>query len=278
MIKAGTPTQVAIALNLRENQVSEYYREYWVLRGIFQLNQVYEKYGNDIWSLVELHRRMKAEGLTPEQVSRILKKNITLELQNMDLEGEQARLEVSKRQAAKDFQRLTDLKLKDYATLEQNHYAISQQKRELERLNIERARQENIILNNESRIKVKQIVKEEIKSIVPNPRMLLKIALASLFESSRKNPGQFHALYYNTPSHISVEQILSESSTIQSASRYHIGEIEDESLLLDEAEQLYNRIVDTITNNCVNGIEDITSRVSDADVTLAFDRMKGCAN
>ena len=120
-------------------------------------------------------------------------------------------------------------------------------------------------MNNESRIKVKQIVKEEIKSIVPNPRMLLKIALASLFESSRKNPGQFHALYYNTPSHISVEQILSESSTIQSASRYHIGEIEDESLLLDEAEQLYNRIVDTITNNCVNGIEDITSasRISD---------------
>ena len=257
--KGSSPIQVAIALNLRENQVREYYGEYWDLRGMFQLNQVYEELGNDIWSVMELHRRTKAEGLTPQQVSRILNRNITLERQNMDLEGEQARLEASKRQAAKDFQRLTDLKLKDHETLEKNDYAISQQKRELERLNIEKVRQENINLNNESRTKVTQIVKEEIKSIVPNPRRLLRIALASLFESSRKNPGQLHALYYNTPSHISVEQILSESSTIQSASRYHIGEIEDESLLLDEAEQLYNRIADAITNNCVNGIKDITS-------------------
>jgi hypothetical protein len=91
--KGSSPIQVAIALNLRENHVREYYREYWDLRGMFQLNQIYEELGNDTWSVIELHRRMKGKGLTPQQVSRILKRNMTLERQNMDLEGEQARLE-----------------------------------------------------------------------------------------------------------------------------------------------------------------------------------------
>ncbi|MGH9924730.1 MAG: hypothetical protein ACRD5B_05075 [Nitrososphaeraceae archaeon] len=37
------PMDVAIALNLRENQASEYYREYWNLKGMYDLNQIYEE-------------------------------------------------------------------------------------------------------------------------------------------------------------------------------------------------------------------------------------------
>lgn len=46
---------------------------------------------------------MKTEGLSPQQVSKILKRIITLERQNIDLECEQARLEVSNKQAAMTF-------------------------------------------------------------------------------------------------------------------------------------------------------------------------------
>jgi hypothetical protein len=52
---------------------------------------------------------MKREGLSPQQVSKILKRIITLERQNIDLECEQARLEVSNKQAATTFQQFTDL-------------------------------------------------------------------------------------------------------------------------------------------------------------------------
>ena len=104
--EGSNPIQVAIALNLRENQVREYYREYWDLNGMYQLNQVYEEIGNAIWSVIELHRRAKVEGLTSQQVSRILKTTTTLERQNIDLEGEQARLEADNKEAAKTFQRL----------------------------------------------------------------------------------------------------------------------------------------------------------------------------
>ena len=71
--------EVATALNLRENEVSEYYRDYWNLRGMYDLNQIYEELREDIWSLVELHRRMKSESLSQRQVPRILKTTMTLE-------------------------------------------------------------------------------------------------------------------------------------------------------------------------------------------------------
>jgi hypothetical protein len=231
---------------------------------MYQLNQVYEEIGNAIWSVIELHRRAKAEGLTPQQVSRILNKNITLERQNLDLEGEQARLELSNRQAAKDFQLLTDLKLKDHKTLEENGYIISQQKREIEKLNVEKTRQENINdsirLNSGTRIKVRQIVKQEIESVESNPRRLLRIALASLFESERKNPGKLRALYYNKPSpSLSAEQVLVSKAISSSISPHELYGYTDEEdaiakLLLDETEQLFNRLVDTVTNRCINWI------------------------
>jgi hypothetical protein len=264
--EGSTPTHVAIALNLREKQVAEYYREYWNLKGMYHLNRIYAELKDNMWSVIELHRKMKSESLSPQQVSRILKTTVTLEHKNRDLEGGNARLEISNKQAAQTFQQFTDFIQKDRKTLEENNYVISQQEREVENLNIEKARLEHIInsirLDNEICIKVKQKVKQEIESIVSNPRMLLRLVLTSLFESSRKHPGKFQTLYYNKPSRLSVEQILSESSISQNASMYGYNEDEDEKQLLDEAEQSYNRIVDAITNNCINGMPNNTESLS----------------
>jgi transcription termination factor NusB len=265
-MEGSTPVQVAITLGLRENQANEYYREYWNLNGMYHLNQIYEEIKYGIWPVIELHRRMKSEGLSPQQVSRILKTTITLEHKNRDLEGEQARLEVGNKQAATTFQQFTDLIQKNHKTMEENFSVISQQKREIENLNMERAMLENILcsirLNNETCINIKQIVKQEIENVISNPRKLLKMALASLFESSRKHPGKFQTLYYNMLSHLSVEQILSESSNSQDASLYGFGEDENEKLLLDEAVHSFNRIVNAITNNCINKMSSDTKSPS----------------
>src|ERR671919_2585149 len=215
--------EVATALNLRENEVSQYYREYWNLNGMYYLNQIYEELREDIRSLIELHRRMKSESLRPQQVPRILRRNITLEHNIRDLEGEQARLEFSNKEAAKTFQQFTDLKQKDCKIIEENEYIINQQKREIENLNTEKVRLENNLYfiqhNDETCIKVKRAVTQVIESVISNPRRLLRIALASLFESERKNPGKLRALYYNTPSpSLSAERILSLSEATTSSS------------------------------------------------------------
>jgi hypothetical protein len=59
-----------------------------------------------------------------------------------------------------------------------------------------------------------------------------------------------------------MEQILSESSISQNASMYGYNEDEDEKWLLDEAELSYNRIVDTITNSCINEVPNDTESLS----------------
>ena len=88
----------------------------------------------------------------------------TLERQNIDLEGEQARLEAGNKEAAKTFQRLTDLVQKDRKTIEENEYIIIEQKREIENLNIEKTRLENIIdsiqLNNETYVRYWRNIKK----------------------------------------------------------------------------------------------------------------------
>ncbi|HYZ58820.1 MAG TPA: hypothetical protein VE544_04110, partial [Nitrososphaeraceae archaeon] len=91
---------------------------------------------------------------------------------------------------------------------------------------------------------------------------LIRLALASLFESSRKHPGKLQALYYNMPSPSSVEQILSQSHVSQNPSRYGYSENEDEKLLLDDAEQAYNSMMDAIANRCINEVPNDTESLS----------------
>jgi hypothetical protein len=43
-----TPEEVAIALNLRQPQVTEFYTEHWKLKGLYMLNQIYEEIKGDL--------------------------------------------------------------------------------------------------------------------------------------------------------------------------------------------------------------------------------------
>lgn len=68
----GNPTDVAIALNLRQKEVSEYYKEYKDPSGPHILNQIYEENGNDIRSILELYKQMKVTGLNAVHIVRLL--------------------------------------------------------------------------------------------------------------------------------------------------------------------------------------------------------------
>jgi hypothetical protein len=65
--------------------------------------------------------------------------------------------------------------------------------------------------NNEASNWISKMVRQEMESLKANPRRLLKCALASIFESERKQPGKLMALYYNKTPTLSVERILSTS-------------------------------------------------------------------
>src|SRR5918997_2640487 len=51
-----TPLEVAIALNLRELEATKFYKEYWKLKQLHNLNMVYEETKGDIEPFLRLYK------------------------------------------------------------------------------------------------------------------------------------------------------------------------------------------------------------------------------
>jgi hypothetical protein len=89
-----TPEEVAIALNLRQPQVTEFYTEHWKLKGLYMLNQIYEEIKDDIGSFVNLYGLAKTAGMNVQHVNRLLA------IANNDLPSVELRYEGLKKAAA----------------------------------------------------------------------------------------------------------------------------------------------------------------------------------
>jgi hypothetical protein len=108
----NTPIQVAIALNLREDQVTELYKEYWDLNNLHHLNQVHEEIKDNIGSFLNLYKLAKAAGMNTQQVIRLLtianNHLPVVEQRCEDLKREVASLEGDKRNSIMILQELSD--------------------------------------------------------------------------------------------------------------------------------------------------------------------------
>ena len=67
-----SPVEVAIKLDLRESDVTEYYKEYWKLKGLHKLTIVYEEIREDILYFLKLYGLSKVAGMTTDHVTNLL--------------------------------------------------------------------------------------------------------------------------------------------------------------------------------------------------------------
>ncbi len=97
-----TLIQVARDLQLREPQVSAYYKEYLRLIGRAEVVSLYEEIGDDAWSYLELHRFAKEKGISNEKIVRAVDTALTnlpsAEVHCRAVENEVDRLELIKRE------------------------------------------------------------------------------------------------------------------------------------------------------------------------------------
>jgi hypothetical protein len=94
--------------------------------------------------------------------------------------------------------------------------------------------------NNIEYNKVKQAIQGEVEYVLADRRLLLRIAIQSVIELLRLDPQKFHAFYYN-------------QSTIQQ---------ENDEPILVEAEGLYGKMLENITNRAVTNLSDNISSMS----------------
>jgi DNA-binding CsgD family transcriptional regulator len=67
--KGKRPVEVAIALNIRQSDVTKYCREYWRLRGLHRLNLIYKETNGKVWPFWKLYRQLiKQRGMSIENV------------------------------------------------------------------------------------------------------------------------------------------------------------------------------------------------------------------
>ena len=251
-----TPLEVAIALNLRESEATKFYREYWKLKQLHNLNIVYEELKGDIEPLIRLYKLSKAKGIGLKQVVNLL------EIANNDLPGIQCRyerlktevntLEFNKQQshtALSYFNNQMEMKSKDLTS-----YRIScrRERREIENLCNEKARLEAIVTefksNNEEYLKIKEAAYREVKSVLTNNKLLLKFAAFSVIESLRSNPELCNfMMYYN--SNNTAPSLMSGGQQQQ-----HQQQSFNDSytaLILEESEKLYNKLMTEFTNMAI---------------------------
>jgi len=253
-LQGKTPVQVAIELNIREPEATQYYKEYWKLSQLHSLNWVYEQVKDDIRYFVRLYISAKVARMSVQQVVRLL------EIANNDLPGVEHRYERSKRDldsieadnrnSARIFQELTDkisnmLKRLDSIRLECEKELAQRDQLYQKRMKLEAAVRQ-FQNSNEVYIKIRKTVEEKVHSVLSDKKMLLRLALLSLTESMRKDPDKFNAFIFCDNK--------SSSSTTQTSgySQYYdtvpCGQQQFPSqdyiiMLVDESEKLYNKLV-----------------------------------
>jgi hypothetical protein len=67
-----TPIDVVIALDLPADEVRAIYLEYWELKGMYQLAQIYQDANYDLHSLLRLHKIVKDLGMGEQEKIRVL--------------------------------------------------------------------------------------------------------------------------------------------------------------------------------------------------------------
>ena len=202
-----TPVEVAIKLDIRESEVTEYYREHWRLKGLYKLTLVYEEIKSDIKYFLELYGLSKAAAMSTDHVVTLLK------IANSNLPALENRYEKLRRNVdyleSKTLD--TNITLEELKSRIQNakqmldYYHLSCQKEVSKMLQLHR---QNIGLegllrqfknNNEDYIRIEYVAKQTVRSVLSDNRQLLKLALLSLIESLSADPIKFNFLIHGVP-------------------------------------------------------------------------------
>ena len=265
-VQQKTPVEVAIALNLEAEKAINHYHQYFMLLGITEFTKAYLQVKDNPWPFVNLVKLTQNSRMKDSEVLELLKiangylPRVRLEYDR--LEAELNSLEAKKLNLFNEHQRQCDEISNLHTEIDCLQSVLGKLRHEEATLNQQKERTENVVKNlrkDNEICKFKQMVKQEIENNVlqQQPRSLLRIAIASIFESQRKNSEKLLALYYNTSPTLSVEQLLSQALISENQSdptQFAHNNDSLENLILDEAEQCYNRIVEAYAGKCINDI------------------------
>ena len=208
-----SPTDVAIALDMREHEVTQLYKE----SCLYDLNSIFLETKGDLGSFVKLFTLSQEAGLNTEHVIKILRLAdddlLRLEGRYHNLKSEVKSLEEKKESLIRIVQDY-DNQVKALGKSFDSYYRLCQEEEiRLTDLQRQRLKAEALVShfqnNNEEYVKIRKVVEHKVYSTLSNVALLLKLAVYSVIHSIRNNPEQYISLIqdnfssarYNTPYH-----------------------------------------------------------------------------
>ena len=253
-----TPLEIAIALNLEESEATKFYREYWKLKQLYNLNIVYEEVKDDIAPFLKLYKLAKAKGMDVEQIVNLLaivnNDLPAIEEQLKKLRNEVDTLQSQKHTCKRNLYQLNNQIATTSRFLNSLRMSCIRERREIENLFSERARVKALATefksNNEEYIKIKQAAEEGVKSVLTNGKILLKFATASVIESLRRNPELYNLVLNNISDNTANTSNGSNYVSLMSGQQQLQQSFNDTytALILEESEKLYNQLITEFTN------------------------------
>ena len=244
-----TPLDVAITLGLKSEEALRYHQEYFMLLGCTEFTKVYLQIKDNPWVYVNLVKLALNSGMGNDEVVELLKianghlPRVKLEYDR--LKAELDSLEDEKSNSTEDYHRLCNEISEMETKVDQLQLNIKESKEEKAKLELQKLRLQNFVNdfrdNNIEYNKVKQAIEGEVEYVLADRRRLLRIAIQSVIELLRLDPQKFHAFYYN-------------QSTIQPEN--------NEEPALVEAERLYGKMLENITNKVVINLNENNSSIS----------------
>jgi transposase len=271
-----TPIEVAIELNLRESEATGFYKEYWKLKQLHNLNVVYEEIKDDIESFLKLYKLAKTKGMDVKQVVNTLaiaNNNLPdIEWRYKRLQKEVNTLEFKKQQSHVALSYFKSQIEKHSKTLNFLRISCGRERIEIEKLCNEKISLEALVTEfknkNEEYLKIKEAAYEEVISVLTNGKLLLRFATASVIESLRRNPELCNFVLNdisknnNTTSGSDHLSLMSPGQQLQQSFSYLNNDIYS-AVLLEESEKLYNIFITKLTNSVI-----AATRVQYLDHTL----------
>src|SRR5215208_5775022 len=266
-----TPLEVAIALNLRESEATKFYKEYWKLKQLHNLNMVYEEVEGDLDPFLKLHKLSKAKGMGVKQVVDLL------QIANNDLPAVEKRFkrlsnDVSTLQFRKHIDERNLYQLNNQIATTTNilnslRMSCIRQRREIEKLYNEKARLDAIVTgfknNNEDYLnKIKQIAEEKVKDVLTNSKLILKFATFSVIESLRSSPELYNFIIHDNSNNTPISYGSNYPSSMLLGRQEQQQQSFNDSytvLILEEGEKLYNKLTTKLTNRGIAAAAAMTA-------------------
>jgi hypothetical protein len=270
-----TLLEVTIDLNLNQAQATAYYGEYLKLIGLDYITKIYLELQGDTPYFVKLCKEAKTAKMGVPQVINLLRmaNNYlpSVQLRCEELQNQNNLLDSIITAKDREIQILDDQITDRRKELDAIKSECVREAALLQGLQQQRAKVEAFVYNyknyNEEYVEVIKSIENKVHDFLSNRKKLLNAAIISLIESMRNDPEKYSALVYHNnynqnPSSSSSTRSKDHNSNLLNVNRqpvvlppppydnYMIEYYKD--IMLEEAEKLYNDIVDQILCEVAN--------------------------